>query len=195
MLDFWRIWVYNKDTEREVLTMAIFNETNCSSGETASIARDPYNSSNSRNIKNTPKAVYNCGGYALNLFSWYCPWGEDVSETETPLARAYWADDYFDNDELFAPTMRCVQNMLAEIPTLRLLTGINDPIKDNEYMLAFRISYDGDFHFAKRACNSVWYHKQGGSQKIGVMTALEIIDDSWCDRYNGPLVFFANIKK
>lgn len=195
MLDFWLIWVYNKDTEREVLTMAIFNETNCSSGETASIARDPYNSSNSRNIKNTPKAVYNCGGYALNLFSWYCPWGEDVSETETPLARAYWADDYFDNDELFAPTMRCVQNMLAEIPTLRLLTGINDPIKDNEYMLAFRISYDGDFHFAKRACNGVWYHKQGGSQKIGVMTALEIIDDSWCDRYNGPLVFFANIKK
>lgn len=175
--------------------MAIFNETNCRMGETASIARDPYNHSNSRNIKNTDKAVYNCGGYALNLFAWYCPWGLDVNETETPLARAYWADDYFDDDELFAPTMRCVQNMLAEIPTLRLLTGINDPIKDNEYMLAFRISYDGDFHFAKRACNGVWYHKQGGSQKIKVMTALEVIDDYWCDRYNGPLVFFANTKK
>ena len=194
MLDFWRIWVYNKDTEREVLTMGIFNE-NTWIGTNASIANDPYNMSNTRNIHNINKAYYNCGGYALNLFSWYCPWGEDVSETETPLARAYWADDYFDDDELFAPTMRCVQNMLAEIPTLRLLTGINDPIKDNEYMLAFRISYDGDFHFAKRACNGVWYHKQGGSQKIGVMTALEIIDDSWCDRYNGPLVFFANTKK
>ena len=195
MLDFWLIWVYNKDTEREVLTMAIFNETNCSSGETASIARDPYNHSNSRNIKNTSKAVYNCGGYALNLFAWYCPWGEDVSETETPLARAYWADDYFEDDELFAPTFKCVQNMLAEIPTLRLLTGINDDIRPDEYMLAFRISSDGDFHFVKRADSGIWYHKRGSRKDIEIMTASEVIDDYWCGRYDGPLVFFANTKK
>ena len=194
MLDFWRIWVYNKDTEREVLTMGIFNE-NTWAGTTESIVNDPYNQNNTRNLRNVDKAYYNCGGYALNLFAWYCPWGLDVDETETPLARAYWGDEFFNDDEMFAPTMRCVQNMLAEIPTLRLLTGINDDIRPNEYMLAFRISYDGDFHFVKRACNGVWYHKQGGSQKIGVMTALEIIDDSWCDRYNGPLVFFANTKK
>ena len=175
--------------------MAIFNETNCRMGETASIARDPYNSSNSRNIKNTPKAVYNCGGYALNLFAWYCPWGEDVSEIETPLARAYWADDYFDDNEMFAPTMRCVQNMLAEIPTLRLLTGINDDIRPDEYMLAFRISYDGDFHFVKRGNNGVWHHKRGSRDEIETMTILELLDESWLGRYDGPLVFFANTKK
>ena len=195
MLDFWRIWVYNKDTEREVLTMAIFNETNCRMGETASIARDPYNHSNSRNIKNTDKAVYNCGGYALNLFAWYCPWGLDVPEDDTPLARAYWGGEDFSDDEMFAPTMRCVQNMLAEIPTLRLLTGINDDIRPDEYMLAFRISYDGDFHFVKRACNGIWYHKQGGSREIGIMTTSDVIDNYWCGRYDGPLVFFANTKK
>lgn len=174
--------------------MAIFNETNCRLGETASIARDPYNHSNSRNIKNTSKSVYNCGGYALNLFAWYCPWGLDVREDETPLARAYWGWEAYGLDEMFAPTFKCVQNMLAEIPTLRLLTGINDDIRPDEYMLAFRISYDGDFHFMKRADNGIWYHKQGGSEYIRKATTQEVLD-VWCGRYDGPLVFFANTKK
>ena len=174
--------------------MGIFNE-NTWIGTNTSIANDPYNMNNTRNIRNIDKAYYNCGGYALNLFSWYCPWGEDVDETETPLARAYWADEYFANDEMFAPTMRCVQNMLAEIPTLRLLTGINDPIQENEYMLAFRISYDGDFHFVKRADSGIWYHKQGACKDIKIMYASDVIDAEWCGRYDGPLVFFANTKK
>ena len=192
MLDFWRIWVYNKDTEREVLTMGIFNE-NIWIGTNASIANDPYNMSNTRNIRNIDKAYYNCGGYALNLFSWYCPWEVD-EEADTPLSRAYDDGEYFDSDEMFAPTMRCVQNMLAEIPTLRLLTGINDPIQENEYKVAFRISYDGDFHFMKRADNGVWYHKQGGSSYIRKATTQEVLE-VWCGRYDGPLVFFANTKK
>lgn len=175
--------------------MAIFNETNCRMGETSSIARDPYNHSNSRNVNNTCKAVYNCGGYALDLFAWYCPWGLEVQESETPLARAYWQGDWFGTDEMFAPTFKCVQNMLAEIPTLRLLTGINDPITDNEYMLAFRISCDGDFHFAKRGNNGVWHHKRGSRDEIETMTILELLDESWLGRYDGPLVFFANTKK
>lgn len=175
--------------------MAIFNETNCRMGETDSIARDPYNRSNSRNVNNTSKAVYNCGGYALNLFAWYCPWGLDVDEAETPLARAYWEDECFDDYEMFAPTMRCVQNMLAEIPTLRLLTGINDDIASNEYMLAFRISHDGDFHYAKRGNNGIWHHKRGSCSEIRTMTLSELLSESWCGRYDGPLVFLANIKK
>ena len=173
--------------------MGIFNERTWF-GTNRSIELDPYNLSNTRNIRNIDKSYYNCGGYALNLFSWYCPWGEDVDETETPLARAYWADEYFDDDEMFAPTMRCVQNMLAELPTLRLLAGIHDELQENEYMLAFRISYDGDFHFMKRADNGVWHHKQGGSSYIHTVTKQEVLD-VWCGRYDGPLVFFANTKK
>ena len=175
--------------------MAIFNETNCQMGETASIARDPYNRSNSRNVNNTSKAVYNCGGYALNLFAWYCPWGLDVDENDTPLARAYLDDNWFNSDEMFAPTMRCVQNMLAEIPTLRLLTGINDDIASNEYMLAFRISHDGDFHFVKRGNNGIWYHKQGSCSEIRTMAISDLLGKSWCDRYDGPIVFMANAEK
>lgn len=175
--------------------MAIFNETNCRMGETSSIARDPYNHSNSRNVNNTSKAVYNCGGYALDLFAWYCPWGLDVPECETPLARAYWQGDWFNHDEMFAPTFQCVQNMLAEIPTLRLLTGFNDIVADNEYMLAFRISCDGDFHYAKRGNNGIWYHKRGSRDEIEIMTIPELLDECWIGRYDGPLVFFANTKK
>lgn len=173
--------------------MGIFNE-NTWSGSNRSIERDPYNMSNQRNISNTDKAMYNCGGYALNLFSWYCPWDEDLEVYETPLARAYWDGENYEENEMFAPTMRCVQNMLAEIPTLRLLTGINDPIQKNEYKVAFRISYDGDFHFMKRCDNGIWYHKQGGSSYIRTATTQEVLD-VWCGRYDGPLVFFANTKK
>ena len=172
--------------------MGIFND-NTWLGSNRSIENDPYNLNNTRNIRNVDKAYYNCGGYALNLFSWYCPWEAD-EEVDTPLSRAYEDGEYFDDDEMFAPTMRCVQNMLAEIPTLRLLTGINDPIQENEYKVAFRISYDGDFHFMKRADNGVWHHKQGGSSDIRTATTQEVLD-VWCGRYDGPLVFFANTKK
>ena len=80
-------------------------------------------------------------------------------------------------------------------PKITELTGINDDIRPNEYMLAFRISYDGDFHFVKRGNNGVWHHKRGSRDEIETMTILELLDESWIGRYDGPLVFFANTKK
>lgn len=37
------------------------------------VDHDPLNMRGSRNIRNTDKADYNCGGYALGTFSWYLP--------------------------------------------------------------------------------------------------------------------------
>ena len=37
------------------------------------IEYDYLNSNNYRNINNTSITLYNCGGYALNTFNWYCP--------------------------------------------------------------------------------------------------------------------------
>ena len=34
---------------------------------------DPFNKNNNRNLRNTPRRHFNCGGYALGTFSWYCP--------------------------------------------------------------------------------------------------------------------------
>lgn len=34
---------------------------------------DEFNLSNKRNVRNTPRRTYNCGGFALGCFSWYCP--------------------------------------------------------------------------------------------------------------------------
>ncbi len=34
---------------------------------------DPLNSERLRKVNNTPRYYYNCGGYALNCFSWYVP--------------------------------------------------------------------------------------------------------------------------
>lgn len=37
------------------------------------IPTDPFNFLRNRNVRNTEKITYNCGGYALGTFSWYCP--------------------------------------------------------------------------------------------------------------------------
>ena len=60
------------------------------------IGFDPKNSNHLRNINNTDKFDYNCGGYALGTFSWYTPFDEPTCiDLETP-------DDYeirhFGND-------------------------------------------------------------------------------------------------
>ena len=34
---------------------------------------DDFNINRKRNTRNTSKRLYNCAGYALGTFSWYCP--------------------------------------------------------------------------------------------------------------------------
>lgn len=113
---------------------------------------DNYNVLKKRNIRNTDKFDYNCGGYALESFSWYLPRHDDI-----PTHRA---------DGITLES--CIEAMLEDFPNLRVIQSLNE-LKDNEYAIAFRMS-DYDFHYVKRASNGHWYHKMGSSHYIRTMT-------------------------
>lgn len=145
--------------------------------KTNSQYEDEFNLSNKRNVRNIPRRTYNCGGFALGCFSWYCP-----------------CEDFFNYNfnnyaEALAKTLYSVKCMLADFADLRVISSL-DEVEENEYPILFRHSSDGDFHYVKRGKNGVWYHKRGASVEIEVMQKEEIFD-KWCNCYDGPIIMFA----
>ena len=134
---------------------------------------DEYNFLRKRNIKNTEKRIYNCGGYALESFSWYIPMldGVHVCRAEGTTI------DY------------CVQAMMIDFPNLRRIQTL-DELKENEYAVAFRLS-DYDFHYIKRARNGHWFHKMGSSYYISTMKEEVVFSESWGRGYDGEIALLA----
>jgi len=134
---------------------------------------DEYNSLRKRNIRNTEKRIYNCGGYALGSFSWYIPKlnNEDVCRAEGTIVED------------------CVKAMMIDFPNLRRIQSI-DELKENEYAVAFRLS-DYDFHYIKRASNGHWFHKRGGSYYIDTMKEEVVFSESWGRGYDGEIALLA----
>lgn len=151
---------------------------------TRSTSKDPYNLSKTRTEENTTMTAYNCGGYALGLFSWYCPY-PNMDKHDKYLMR------YHDSrNAISKKTFRCVSQMVQEIPGLRVITKVSD-LTYGEYAIAFRLSSDGDFHFIKRNSQGQWSHKRGARCVIEYMTKQEVFCSRWCDRYDGPIVLLA----
>lgn len=147
---------------------------------------DELNLKNFRNIKNTEKRAYNCGGYALGTFSWYLPF-----EFST-----WW--DFEDDEDKFEKMEKLTEDfvdyMLKDFSDLRVISKISD-LKKNEYAIAFKVSSDGDFHYVKRQTNGVWRHKRGAMSRIEYMSIEEVFHEDWCyGRYDGPLVLLAKRK-
>nr|DAH81427.1 MAG TPA: hypothetical protein [Caudoviricetes sp.] len=142
---------------------------------------DKLNHNNKRNLRNTPKLIYNCGGYALGCFSWYCPRETDVF---------YYGFD--SHEEAREKTDYCVKCMLADFPTLRVIASL-DEVAPDEYPILFRLSHDGDFHYLKRADNGIWYNKMGSCSMIEIMPKDRIFN-IWYKRYDGPIIIFAKKK-
>ena len=112
---------------------------------------DAYNLSNNRNLKNTAKRLYNCGGYALGTFSWYCPYSEKDD--------AGWFGfdcGYHTHEEAWKKTMYLVGFMLNDFcGQLRVIRDLSD-LERHEYAIAFRLSnkYNGKkLHSNKRLKN------------------------------------------
>lgn len=132
---------------------------------------DEYNSLRKRNVRNTDKRTYNCGGYALESFSWYLPRHDGIpTEPDTTIES-------------------CVKAMMEDFPNLRVITSIDD-LRENEYAVAFRLS-DYDFHYVKRAANGHWYHKMGSSNYISTMKEEVVFSESWGYGYEGEIVLLA----
>lgn len=143
---------------------------------------DLFNTQRKRNINNTKRYLYNCAGYALETFSWYCPNEEDWE---------YWGyDEDLSDAEMFAKTFETVQFMLEDFKGHLRLIGSVDEVQENEYAIAYRISSDGDFHFMKKMANG-WHHKRGGSSHIYVEPEYYVLNEIWCNRYDGPIALMA----
>ena len=148
-----------------------------------------FNENHKRNVKNTYYRIYNCGGYALNTFSWYCPHEKDSDRR------------YNSSTEkgMHTTTDNAVNFMLKEFNDLRVITDLKE-LQPNEYAIAFRIGgLDGedDFHFMKRGKNGKWYHKPGGLD-IQPIAKEKVFADKWVSTtwagtctYCGKLVLFA----
>lgn len=133
---------------------------------------DFLNEDKLRNIRNTHKENYNCGGYALKTFSWYMP-------QHTSL--------YSNKASIFA---EMVESILEDFPNLRRIQDPNQ-VNPKTEIIAFRINYCGhDFHFLRRAANGHWFHKRGAMNCISTITKEEVFSDYWCDCYYGEIAWF-----
>lgn len=143
---------------------------------------DPYNLGNTRTVHNTSTIEYNCGGYALGTFSWYCPY---------PTSLGFYSCGYRNREEAWKKTMYLVGFMLNDFcGRLRVIQDLAD-LAPHEYAIAFRVSADGDFHYVKQHMDGQWTHKRGASSQIHSMSTSEVLYTDWCHRYAGPVVLLA----
>lgn len=147
---------------------------------------DALNLKGLRNSANTDIDDYNCGGYALGTYSWYCPydrkWADRFNTKYLPLKN---------HKREF---MRlATQIILKDFPNVRTIR-LPDEATPNERVIALRLA-DNDFHFMYRGLNKVWYHKIGGTE-LQRVSKEQVFAKAWNDyfgapAYKGKIVFFA----
>ena len=140
---------------------------------------DPKNIKRARNMNNTSSSQYNCGGFALGIFSWYTPFNEITDiELERP-------EDYSEIEEI------AIDNILADFPDLEPVSSTRVYNMEIDYhtneIIAFRFS-SFDFHFWKLEADGKWYDKMGGSYFINDHTYYDVFDN-W-GAYDGTIYFF-----
>lgn len=140
---------------------------------------DELNTSNSRNLKNTNRDVYNCGGYALGTFNWFLPYSK--------------RNRYKYHGKFKKNSSKLVNYMITLFNgRLRNIKSIDD-LKENENAIAFRCANE-DFHFMIRKDNKIWYHKRGSFSKIERISKEDVFNDGWKSNglnYDGKLYLLA----
>ena len=144
---------------------------------------DELNLNGFRNIRNTDKEFYNCGGYALGTYSWYCP--HDIGDSTM-------YDDYFTMEER---TQFAIDYMLNDFCDLRVIKTLEE-VTEKEYAIAFRLAKN-DFHYMIKK-GKQWYSKEGDSPIIKKVPQEIVLGKAWFVDYDiiydGPLVLFAKRK-
>ena len=153
------------------------------------VDHDPLNMLGSRNIRNTDKADYNCGGYALGTFSWYLP-----SRTREEYTDIMGHADIGDMGTALTLAAEAIVNELpgwSIVPFALVMERKYSP-KDYE-IVAMRFCYY-DFHFWKLGRNWNWYDKIGCREQIN-RHAFNDAQNVWNDRYDSPVVCFIRARK
>jgi hypothetical protein len=156
--------------------------------------RDRLNTKRLRELNNTPRSEYNCGGYALDTFSWYHPFSRK-DRTLDNVIEAF-GEDY---DKVLDYT---VNYMLKDFKgKLRVIENLNE-LLSNEEAVAYRIEMCGvgaDFHYVRRKRNGSWYGKLGACPTIHRYTEEQVFDcesEAWYyGRYDSEMILFALIVK
>ena len=148
------------------------------------ILDDPFNTLGMRNINNTTKRHYNCGGYALGTFSWYWP-GRTEEEHDKIMEYAE-AEDWDNALELAAGAIIRELSGWMVVPFSLIMKRKYSP---KEYEIVAMRFCDFDFHFWKLGRNWNWYDKMGSAGWIN-RHAFEDVRHIWCDRYNSPIICF-----
>lgn len=136
--------------------------------------KDELNFKRRRNIKNVDQYDYNCGGYALETFNWYCPYDTDEQDD---LYFGFLKD--LDEDICASETAQLMVNHFQG--DLRIIKSF-DELQDNEYGIIYKTGGD-DFHYVKRTKTGRFYHKPGKG-KIRRMPAKEALSDVWETRFS-----------
>lgn len=145
------------------------------------ISTDPFNEGKKRSVKNTYKDLYNCAGYALGLFCWYCPYDDVPSQ---------WHAESFAQKDIDAWASTMVEYMLKDLANkIRLINAPCD-IKKGEHLVAFRASA-WDFHFRKLAHNGQWYEKRGCYPAIERAPAYTLDEEIWKGGYSSKIFLLA----
>lgn len=149
---------------------------------------DPFNILGLRNIGNTAKHYYNCGGYALGTFSWYWP-GRTEEEYDEIMECA--GDEDWDNVLKLAS-----EAIISELPGWSVVPFnlvMERKYSPKEYEIVALRFCDYDFHFWKLGRNWNWYDKMGSIGRIN-RHAFEDVRDTWCHRYDSPIVCFVRTR-
>ena len=153
------------------------------------VNRDPLNTLGSRNIRNTDKADYNCGGYALGTFSWYLP-----SRTREEYTDIMGHADIGDMDTALTLAAEAIVNELPSWSIVPLALVMERKYFPKDYeVLALPFCYC-DFHFWKLGRNWNWYDKMGGTGWIN-RHAFNDVRYKWNGRYDSPVVCFMRARK
>ena len=153
------------------------------------VHHDPLNMLGSRNIRNTDKADYNCGGYALGTFSWYLP-----SRTREEYTDIMGHADIGDMDTALTLASEAIVNELPSWSVVPLALVMERKYSPKDYeIVAMRFCYY-DFHFWKLGRNWNWYDKMGCRRQIN-RHAFNDVRNVWNDRYDSPVVCFIRARK
>ena len=125
------------------------------------------------------RSDFNCGGYALGTFDWI--------QLESLLGFGI-----VKCEQLKETTKEAVEELLEEFDYIRVIDKETEITKE-EFLVYFRISDDGDFHFLKKFHNGEIYHKPG-SFPICKFHGNPYVDNWSVNKtinYCGPIVLFA----
>ena len=141
---------------------------------------DVYNEEGKRSSRNVDRWKYNCGGYALGVYSWICPYDTE-EEGEQYIDYNCW-DNEDEEPDFNERAEYTAEWMLNNVPGLRRVDSPDAELEEGEWLIGYKVgrgpSWDGDFHFIKQTPSGRFYHKPGGG-RIRRMGQAEALSDSW----------------